>query len=89
MRLCLVQTALDVEAVADFVGEKQGGQQHAHPYTAGQVMGGHDDHNGRDHDDVSRQWVFFQIAQGIPAKGADGDHDHHRDEDRHRDSGDS
>ncbi|MNJ54759.1 hypothetical protein D3C77_502150 [compost metagenome] len=50
-------------------------------------MSGHDDHDGRHHDEVGRQRMLFQIAQGIPAKGADGHHNHHSHECRHRDFG--
>src|SRR5690606_30540357 len=43
----------------------------------GQIVGKDHHHHGHDHDDVGGQRVTLEIADRIPAEGADGHHDHH------------
>src|SRR5690606_35641000 len=80
-----IQLRVDTQVMPNLVGEEQRGQQHAGQYAIGEVVGEDHDHHGHYHDDIGGKRVAPQVADRIPAEGADGHHDHHRHQRGHGD----
>jgi hypothetical protein len=69
------------------VGKEEAGEQDADQHAFGQVMRADRHHDGGQHYHAGAFGVFAQVANRAPVEGADGHHDHHRDQRGHWNTG--